>query len=201
MNTDTLLEFLGTFVGIIYLILEYRASIYLWLAGIVMPAIYIVVYFNAGLYADFGMNIYYLLAAVYGFAVWKMGPKMGLWKVKNKQKKELPISHCPRKLWLQQIGLFLFCFFILVYILKHFTDSTVPVWDSFVNALSILGLWQLSRKYVEQWLIWIVVDATSVVLYFYKGLISTPWLYLLYTIIAIFGYFKWKKMMKQGSLS
>ena len=56
------LEIFGTFIGIIYLWLEYRASIYLWLAGIIMPAIYIFVYYDAGLYADFGINIYYLIA-------------------------------------------------------------------------------------------------------------------------------------------
>ena len=55
------LEIFGTFIGIIYLWLEYRASIYLWLAGIIMPAIYIFVYYDAGLYADFGINIYYLI--------------------------------------------------------------------------------------------------------------------------------------------
>jgi nicotinamide mononucleotide transporter len=58
------LEIIGTIVGIIYLVLEYRASIYLWVAGIIMPAIYIFVYYEAGLYADFGINVYYLLAAV-----------------------------------------------------------------------------------------------------------------------------------------
>lgn len=61
------LEIFGTFIGIIYLWLEYRASIYLWLAGIIMPAIYIFVYYDAGLYADFGINIYYLIAAIYGW--------------------------------------------------------------------------------------------------------------------------------------
>ena len=65
------LEILGTIVGGIKLILEYRASIYLWIAGIVMPAIYIFVYYQAGLYADFGINVYYLLAAVYGWILWK----------------------------------------------------------------------------------------------------------------------------------
>lgn len=54
------LEIFGTIVGLVYLWLEYRASIYLWIAGIVMPAIYIFVYYKAGLYADFGINIYYL---------------------------------------------------------------------------------------------------------------------------------------------
>ena len=79
------LELLGTAVGIIYLWLEYRASIYLWIAGIIMPAIYIFIYYEAGLYADFGINIYYLLIALYGWIAWKTG--FTLWG-KNKKSKE-----------------------------------------------------------------------------------------------------------------
>lgn len=67
------LEIFGTIVGLVYLWLEYRASIYLWIAGIVMPAIYIFVYYKAGLYADFGINIYYLIAAIYGWFFWMWG--------------------------------------------------------------------------------------------------------------------------------
>ena len=67
------LEIIGTLVGLLYLWLEYKASIYLWIAGIIMPAIYIFVYYNAGLYADFGINIYYLGAAIYGWMMWKYG--------------------------------------------------------------------------------------------------------------------------------
>ena len=65
------LEIIGTIVGLVYLWLEYRASIYLWIAGIIMPAVYIFVYYDAGLYADFGINIYYLGAAIYGWMMWK----------------------------------------------------------------------------------------------------------------------------------
>ena len=67
------LEIIGTLVGLLYLWLEYRASIYLWIAGIIMPAVYIFVYYDAGLYADFGINIYYLGAAIYGWVMWKYG--------------------------------------------------------------------------------------------------------------------------------
>ena len=67
------LEIIGTLVGLLYLWLEYRASIYLWIAGIIMPAVYIFVYYDAGLYADFGINIYYLGAAIYGWMMWKYG--------------------------------------------------------------------------------------------------------------------------------
>lgn len=69
------LELFGTLVGLVYLWLEYRASIYLWLACIIMPAIYLVVYYQAGLYADFGINVYYLIASVYGWIVWSRGRK------------------------------------------------------------------------------------------------------------------------------
>ena len=69
------LEIIGTLIGLVYLWLEYRASIYLWIASIIMPAVYLFVYYDAGLYADFGINIYYLLAAVYGWWVWKYGNK------------------------------------------------------------------------------------------------------------------------------
>ena len=189
MSWETVLEITGTAVGLVYLWLEYKASIWLWITGIVMPAIYLAVYYKAGLYADFALNVYYLLAAVYGFCAWKF------FKKEKAGQTELPISRCPAKMWAVQLPVFLVCFGILYLVLNNWTDSTVPVCDAFVNALSIMGLWQLSRKYLEQWLTWIVVDAFSVGLYIYKGLVSTPWLYLLYTIIAIFGYFKWKKMM------
>lgn len=84
----------------------------------------------------------------------------------------------------------------IAWILINFTDSNVPLLDSFTTALSIIGMWMLARKYVEQWWAWIGVDAVSTGLYVYKGLDFTAALYALYTIIAIFGYFKWKKMMK-----
>ena len=71
MDTLRFLDILGFVVGIIYLILEYKASIWLWLASIIMPAVDMFLYYNAGLYADFGMAIYYCLAAIYGFLAWK----------------------------------------------------------------------------------------------------------------------------------
>ena len=88
------LEVIGTIVGLVYLWLEYKASIYLWIASIIMPAIYIFVYYDAGLYADFGINIYYLGAAVYGWLVWRFGNK-------SKAQKELPITRMPMKSWLK----------------------------------------------------------------------------------------------------
>ena len=81
-------------------------------------------------------------------------------------------------------------------ILVRFTNSDVPITDSFINALSFIGLWALARKYLEQWLIWIIVDVVSAVLYAYKGIPFKAGLYALYVIIAVLGYYKWKGMMR-----
>ena len=186
---NQLLEILGVITGIVYLWLEYKASIYLWIAGIIMPAIYIFVYYNAGLYADFGINIYYLLIALYGWVAWKTG--FTLFGSKE-PKRELPISHAPRRAWIKATVAFIVALFIIAYVLINHTDSTVPWSDSFTTALSIVGMWMLARKYIEQWWVWCVVDAACSALYVYKGLYFTAVLYAVYAIISIFGYLKWK---------
>ena len=186
------LELLGTAVGIIYLWLEYRASIYLWIAGIIMPAIYIFIYYDAGLYADFGINIYYLLIALYGWIVWKTGFTLS---GKKKKSGELPISHAPKRVWPRIVAAYIAAQLFITYILINYTDSTVPIADSFTTALSIIGMWMLARKYIEQWWVWCIVDVASSALYIHKELYFTAALYAVYAIIAIFGYRKWKKMI------
>lgn len=187
------LEIFGTLVGLIYLWLEYRASIYLWIASIIMPAIYIFVCYDAGLYADFGINIYYLGAAVYGWLVWKYGHK-------PTEQNELPITRMPKRNWLKAMVVFVVAQFLIAWILINFTDSDVPWWDAFTTALSIIGMWMLARKYLEQWWVWIVVDVVCVGLYLYKGLYFTSGLYALYSVIAVFGWLNWKRLMKVPSV-
>lgn len=187
-----ILELFGTAVGIIYLWLEYRASIYLWIAGIIMPAIYIFIYYEAGLYADFGINIYYLLIALYGWIAWKSGFRLS---GKNEKSRELPISHTPTHAWTPIIATYITAQLFIAWVLIKYTDSTVPIADSFTTALSIVGMWMLARKYIEQWWVWCIVDVASSALYIYKELYFTAALYAVYAIIAIFGYRKWKKMM------
>ncbi|MCD8182336.1 MAG: nicotinamide riboside transporter PnuC [Bacteroides sp.] len=196
------LEIIGAFVGLIYLWLEYRASIYLWMAGIIMPAIYIFVYYYAGLYADFGINIYYLGAAIYGWMMWKYGSflrrKILRKKASGEETQELPITRMPLRYLFPLVAVFAIALLGIAWILINFTDGNVPWMDSFTTALSIVGMWMLARKYVEQWWAWILVDAVSTGLYIYKGLEFTAALYGIYTIIAIFGYLKWKTLMNIG---
>ena len=84
------------------------------------------------------------------------------------------------------------------WILVEFTNSTVPLLDAFTNALSFVGLWALAKKYIEQWVFWILVDAVCFYLYIGKGIPFKAGLYGLYVVIAIAGYFKWKRMMREG---
>lgn len=185
------LEIIGTVVGLIYLWLEYHASIYLWVASVVMPLIYIFVYHDAGLYADMGISIYYVLASIYGFVCWK-------WVSSKKDKSsavQLKISNMPVSLVLPLSVISLLLTGAIAYILISFTDSDVPWWDSLTTSLSVVAMWQMARKYIEQWWVWIVVDVISSGLYIYKELYFTAGLYALYAVIAYFGYKKWKELM------
>lgn len=175
----------------LYLWFEYRASIWLWVAGIVMPALSLLVYYRAGLYADFGINIYYLLAGIYGWLLWFRGAS---------GRKELPVIHTPVRQILPLTAVAAGLFFLIAWILIRFTDSTVPWLDSLTTALSIVAMWMLAYKQAEQWWVWIVVDAVSCALYFYKGLPFYAVLYGLYTVIAFFGYFRWLKICNSVNL-
>ena len=214
------LDIVTTILGLIYLVLEYRASIALWVVGIVMPAMDIYLYWSHGLYGDAGMAVYYTLAAIYGYAVWKLGAK---WKRMLKRSnaadtslnaagsdasevssaeggssEELPITFFPRRLVLRTLGFFLLAWGATYYVLVAYTNSTVPLLDAFTNALSFVGLWALARKYVEQWLFWIAVDVVCCYLYVVKGIPFKAGLYGLYVVIAVMGYRKWKGLAKKA---
>lgn len=184
------LDIITTILGLLYIWLEYRAHIALWVVGIVMPALDVYLYYSHGLYGDAGMAVYYTLAAVYGLCIWKFK------KTKHKQL-DLPIIRMPRRQYLPVVLFFFAAWGAIYYILIRWTNSTVPVLDSFTNALSFVGLWALARKYLEQWFFWMVVDVVCCVLYVQKGIPFKAGLYGLYVIIAVMGYLKWKQMMQE----
>ena len=191
------LEIIGTLVGLIYLWLEYKASIWLWVANVIMPAIYVIIYYQAGLYADFGINIYYLIISFYGIFWWWKGRKASSSNHQQEKVEELPITHTPTQMWGRLSIVSIALILLIAFILIQYTDSTVPWLDSLTTALSIVAMWMLARKYVEQWLVWIVVDAVSAGLYIYKELYFTAGLYALYTVIAYFGYKEWRRLMTE----
>ena len=185
------LDITTTLLGLAYILLEYKASIWLWLVGFVMQVMDIVLYYQHGLYADCAMEFYYIAMTVYGFATWKFGKKH-----LQKQGEELPITHFKKKLILPWAAFTLTAWAALWYWLTQ-VGSTVPVADAFTTALSFVGIWALARKYLEQWLIWIVVDIVTSALYFYKDIPFKASLYALYVVIAVAGYRRWHTMMKQ----
>ena len=184
------LDIITTILGLIYIWLEYRAHIALWIVGIIMPALDAVLYWNHGLYGDAGMACCYTLAAFYGLFFWKF-------KKTRKKKQPLPIVYMPRRQYMPTVLFFLVAWGATYYVLIKWTDSTVPVLDAFTNALSFVGLWALARKYVEQWLFWMIVDAVCTLLYIQKGIPFKALLYGLYVVIAIAGYYKWRGMAKK----
>ena len=180
------LDIVTTVLGLAYILLEYKASPWLWLVGFVMQALGIVLYYQKGIYADCAMEFYYLLITVYGYWRWVKG---------SKTKQELPIRHFPRRLVLLWTGIIAGIWAVIYWLLVTYTNSNVPLADGFTTALSLVGIWALAHKYLEQWFIWIAVDIVTCGLYFYKGIPFKGSLYGLYVIIAVFGYFKWKRLM------
>ena len=181
------LDIVTTVLGLAYILLEYRASLWMWAVGFAMQALGIVLYYQKGLYADCGMEFYYLVMTVYGWWKWVQG---------SAEKKSLHIRHFPKRLVLPWLTLIAVIWAIIYWLLVTFTNSNVPLADSFTTALSIVGIWALAHKYLEQWFIWIAVDVVTSVLYFYKDIPFKASLYALYVVIAIFGYFKWRKEMR-----
>ncbi|MDE7345843.1 MAG: nicotinamide riboside transporter PnuC [Muribaculaceae bacterium] len=205
MGLDKILEILGFTVGLLYLWWEYHADWKLWYASMVMPAISMWIYFSKGIYADFAINIYYLVIAVYGYIVWTRGHKANSADKRIAENdenadiadnsKHLPISNIPGRMLAACVGIFLLLWVGLYLILNYLTDSTVPIPDAFTTALSIVGMWMLARKYLQQWIVWILVDAVCACLYWYKGIPLYCILYAIYTVIAFFGYRKWHRLM------
>jgi len=184
------LDIVTTILGLAYILLEYRASAWMWLVGFLMQSLGIVLYYQKGLYADCCMEFYYLGVTIYGWWRWV--------KPKANSQKPIAISRFPKKLILPWLAIIAVVWAIIYWLLVTFTNSNVPLADSFTTALSIIGIWALAHKFLEQWFIWIAVDVVTCVLYFYKDIPFKASLYALYVVIAVFGYFKWRKMMKSA---
>lgn len=203
--TEHGLDIFTTLLGLLYIFLEYKAHIALWLVSIIMPALDIILYWQHGLYGDAGMAAYYTMAAVYGYVMWKYGLQLKAFFNKDAAAKTsaatagktLPITHMPKGKYPWVILAFLLIWAATYYVLSTWTNSTVPVLDAFTNALSFVGLWALAKKYIEQWIFWIVVDTVCTYLYIGKGIPFKALLYGLYVVIAVAGYFKWKRMMSE----
>jgi len=133
-----------------------------------------------------GLQMYYVVISIYGWYEWLRGNQ-------SNHSEPLKISRLSLKLGLRLVGISILIFLLIWYILTNYTDSQVPKADALATALSIVATWMLARKILEQWLVWIFVDAFSMGLFIYKGLLPTVILFAVYTVMAYIGYLEWKK--------
>lgn len=182
------IEIAGAILSLIYLYLSIKQKISLWIFGFLCSALYVVVFWQNKFYADMSLQLYYLAVSVYGWFNWRKGEQSA--------KHQLPIIKTNLKKGITLSIVALVIYFIYFYVLQNYTDSPLPKADSFTTALSIVATWMLARKMIDNWLLWIVVDAVSAGLYFYKGLHVTAILFVIYTIMAIIGYLQWRNDLK-----
>jgi nicotinamide mononucleotide transporter len=179
------IEIVGAILSLIYLYLSIKQKISLWIFGFMSSAFYIIVFFQTRFYADMSLQLYYLLVSVYGWINWH--------KIKPETGNELPATNTSKRTWLQLIVAGILIFAVYYLILSRFTDSSIPISDSIVGMLSVLATWMLAKKLLENWLVWIAADALACGLFFYKGLYVTTFLFVIYTAMAVVGYYQWKK--------
>lgn len=191
MELKLILQIAGVALGLLYLWLEYRADIRLWLVGLIMPVVHGTLYYKSGLYADCAMQCYYIAAGLYGLTVWSRR------KAAAGEESGAGIGRTPLRAAVAAAALYAVLHAALYFVLSRLTDSTVPFWDSMTTALCIVAYWMLSRKYVEQWLVWLAVDAITTGLYIYKGIPLTAGLYAIYSALAVAGYMRWRAMCRQ----
>jgi nicotinamide mononucleotide transporter len=138
------------------------------------------------LYAEGSLNFYYTIMSVYGWWAWS----------KKSGGRALVMTYNTSKDWQISIGLFMLSLVGLYFILKTYTNSTVPLADSLASAAAYTGMWQMTRKKVENWIWWIITNIISIPLYFYKGAVFTSVQYVVFLILAIMGYIEWQKKMR-----
>ncbi len=189
---DNYLEITGALAGLLYLYFSVRQNIWLWPVGLITSAFYIVVFYSSQLYADMSLNVYYLIVSIYGWHHW-------LLRKDNTYHNSIKISTLLSRDWIIYLSVVVlltipFGFILLTIPQKlGLKPSSVPWWDAFPTAGSIVATWMIARKILEQWLWWIVIDAISIGVFFYKGLYLTMVLFIVNTVMAIIGYIRWKK--------
>jgi nicotinamide mononucleotide transporter len=156
-------------------------------------------FFSGKLYADMSLQVYYLVISILGWYWWasrvirhrKSGNSV------NPEAVSLKVTRISLVNAIKVSAVFTLLFAVIRFILMRFTDSPVPVWDSFLTSLSIVATWMLARKLYEHWYLWIVVNAGSVLLFIIKGLYPTIILYVVYLIMSFIGLKEWKKSLSE----
>ncbi|MET0242135.1 MAG: nicotinamide riboside transporter PnuC [Flavitalea sp.] len=192
IQNTTWLEYVAVFFGIASVVFSRMEHILVYPTGLVNTILYTWFCFAWwDLYAEASLNFYYTVMSIYGWILWAK-------RRKSDGQHELQITRSSNSEWHQTILFFSACWGILYLILKTFTDSKVPIADSFASAAAYAGMWLMARKKIENWLWWILTNIASIPLYFYKQAVFTSVQYVVLLVLAIMGYISWNRKIKQA---
>ena len=183
------IELLGLITSVLFTVLSIRQKPAAWLFGILSAIFYAIVFYHAKLYASTALQGYYFAISIYGWYYWIKGSKG------EGTGHDLAVKKISLKLAIIGLMCALPINVLLWWILSLMNDS-YPVLDSLTTTISIIATWMLARKYMENWILWIVNDIISIGLYVYIKLYPTTVLFVIYTVLAIVGYIEWKKDYK-----
>lgn len=178
------LETVAALFGIVSVWLSTREHIASWPTAIVNVALYFVVFQRAQLYADMGLQVVYLVLSVYGWYEWKFG---------GAGRTELPVSRTTRRQALVLVPIGLAGALGLGLLLARTTDAALPWIDSALAVTSLLAQWMMTRKLLENWIVWVVADVAYVAMFLSKGLYVTAGLYAVFLVLAAKGFFDWRR--------
>ena len=179
-------EIAAVLLALIYLVLAIRENIACWLAAILSTSIYIVLMYQAGLYMESALQLFYIAMAVYGWYNWQrgVGPE-------NK----LLVSSWPLNRHVVPFVLILLLTLASGFALSRYSDAAMPYIDSFTTWAAIVTTWMVAKKIIQNWHYWFVIDSVSVYLYVSRGLWLTALLFVLYLVLIVIGYRAWRKSM------
>ena len=181
------LQWLGLILGVAEVILARNNKIALYPTGIAASAISIFLLWEAGLYGECFLSFYYIVMSIYGWWYW----------IKKKHVPPVEISYSTRSEWKTVITIVVAGYLLLYIMLRYFTPSTVPHWDALVTATAWAGMWLLARRKIENWILLNISNAMAIPLLFYKGLVLYALLTIFLFIVAVQGYFIWKKIVNR----
>lgn len=177
-------EVVGTVFGLAGVWLATRQNVWTWPVGLVSVAAYTVFFYQIKLYADMGLQVFFAGAALYGWYEWLYG---------GKNKTELPVSALSGKGRLAALGTGALFTVLLGAYFRNFTDASYPILDSGLAAFSLVGQFLLTRKKIENWILWFVADVVYVWLYVQKEAYLTAFLYFVFLGLAIQGFVAWRR--------
>ncbi len=185
------IELIGALIALIYLYLQYKVSIWLWLVGIILPLFYIYISLEAKFYGNILINVYYLITSIWGWYLWYKNRNV------DTGENEEPITSISLRNNLLSWLIALPLFWGLYYVTKNYTDSIIPWADALSTTISFIGMIWLANKWQENWLCWIVADLiTSFVFYKSEDYVSTV-VFFIFFVVAVMGYFHWKGLAQE----